>query len=529
MTTDCLILGGGLAGLWTAREIVRAGYSAVIVRDGRGASPWVHGFNRPVRPGDSARVFCEDTIKSGLGLSDPVLAEALCGDASVIFDEILEMGLHFNRNAEGDYQAIRPLGASYPRVVSIGNETGTAVMDRIWEEIGGKVFELPRARALELIKTDGRVTGAVVWDRDEKRFITVNARAVVLASGGFCGIYPVTTSKRDSGGDGCAMALNAGARLCDMEFIQFEPSAAVWPRELVGTSMITTLFFEGAVLRNRHGERFMTRYSPQAERVSKDMMARCIAAEIAGGNGTEHGGVYMDLTQVAREKLFTDYPMYVERYRSAGIDITTTWIELAPAAHTSLGGVMADADSYSGVTGLYVCGEMLGGLHGANRIGGSAGLETMVFGRRAGRSAARYLKSAPDVRETYAPVIPDGTERIADRLVEMRDIMSRTLERDVGVVRTAAGLEEAVSRLTELLEEAKLMRPVDADEAFGRMRLKNDLLTALALTLSALERKESLGCHTRADHPEPPERSYRVVVTLDELGYPKAERMDLDR
>ena len=524
-----MILGGGLAGLWAARETVRAGYGTVLVRDGRGASPWVHGFNRPVRPGDSARVFYEDTIKSGLGLSDPAMAEALCGDAGVVFDEILEMGLHFNRNAEGDYQAIRPLGASYPRVVSIGNETGTAVIEKIMEEIGGRITEYPHARALKLIKTDGAVTGALIWDRDEKHFINVKARAVILACGGFCGIYPVTTNKRDSGGDGFAMALEAGARLCDLEFIQFEPSAAVWPRELIGTSMITTLFFEGAVLRNRQGERFMTKYGPLAERVGKDVLARCIASEIASGNGTEHGGVYMDMTGVAREKLFTDYPMYVERYRAVGIDITSEWIELAPAAHTSLGGVAADAAGNGGVPGLFVCGEMIGGLHGANRIGGSAGLETMVFGRRAGRSAAAYLRNAPETADTAVPEKSFGSERIGGRLTEIRSAMGDILMKFVGVVRNGPGLEEAAARLTELLDEARGLVPADGDEAFRLMRLRNDLLTALSAALSALERKESLGCHNRADHPEPPEKNYRVVVTLDGRGYPKAERMDLDQ
>lgn len=229
----------------------------------------MHGFNVPVYPEDSADIFLQDTLASGQGLSDPALARALCQDAAEVFDEIRAMGLSFNREKDGSYQALRPLGASWPRVVSIGNETGAAILTRLKEMLKGSVTELPATRALKLLKDGSRVCGALAYDAAGKRWLNLRANAVVLACGGYCGIYPVSTNKRDSGGDGVAMAYEAGAELCDMEFIQFEPSAAVWPRELVGTSVITTLLFEGAVLRNRDGERFMLRYGPEGDRVSK--------------------------------------------------------------------------------------------------------------------------------------------------------------------------------------------------------------------------------------------------------------------
>ena len=528
MKTDCLILGGGLAGLWAAREAVRAGRRVILVQDGAGASPWVHGFNRPVRPGDSARVFWEDTQKSGLGLSDPALSEALCGDAGAVFDEIRAMGLSFNRGPDGEYQAIRPLGASYPRVVSIGNETGTAVMEKLREEIRGKITEIPRARALKLLKSGGRAAGALIWDQENGRWLTVGAGAVILACGGFCGIFPVSTNKRDSGGDGCAMALSAGARLCDMEFIQFEPSAAVWPEALIGTSMITTLFFEGAVLRNRLGERFMCAYGEQAERVGKDVLARCIAREIAEGRGTAHGGVFMDITGVPAEKLRRDYPMYVERYRNVGIDLTKEWIELAPAPHTALGGVVADADGRTDVPGLFACGEMIGGVHGANRIGGSAGLETMVFGRRAGRAAARYLASAPEAPEPDEPNVPYGQESIGETLAALRGAMRQALSEGLGAARNGETLARTAGTLTGLLEEARSLSGRDGGEAFRLYRLTNDLLTALSAAKAALARTESIGCHNRTDHPEPPGRAYRILITMGPGELPQTERLDLN-
>lgn len=306
--------------------------------------------------------FCRTRWRAGRDSATPLWARALCQDAAEIFDEIRAMGLSFNREKNGSYQALRPLGASWPRVVSIGNETGAAILTRLKETLQGSVTELSATRALKLLKDGSRVCGALAYDAAGKRWLNLRANAVVLACGGYCGIYPVSTNKRDSGGDGVAMAYEAGAELCDMEFIQFEPSAAVWPRELVGTSVITTLLFEGAVLRNRDGERFMLRYGPEGDRVSKDVMSRRIVAEIARGKGTEHGGIYMDITGVDPARLASGYQMYVQRYRNVGIDITKEWIELAPAPHTALGGVRVDAQGHSTVQGLFACGEVMGGL-----------------------------------------------------------------------------------------------------------------------------------------------------------------------
>lgn len=269
------------------------------------------------------------------------MASALCEDALDVFELLRSLNLSFNREGDG-YQMLRPLGASHPRVVSIGNETGVAVLKTLRKELEGRVDEWSETRALRLTTNGKQVTGALCYHRKDQSFTQVAAKTVVLACGGYCGIFPVSTNKRDSGGDGVAMAYEAGVRMCDMEFIQFEPSAALWPAALIGTSMITTLLFEGAVLRNREGERFMLRYGPEGEKVGKDVMARRIAEEVAAGHGTKHGGVYFDATAVGRERLESGYAMYVERYRAVGIDLASEWIELGPAPHTSLGGVQMD-------------------------------------------------------------------------------------------------------------------------------------------------------------------------------------------
>lgn len=516
IAVDCLILGGGLSGWMAARECVLAGLRPLIVHDGLGASPWVHGFNVPLAPGDSTERFLADTLNSGQGLSVPALAGALCGDALDVFEMLQSMGLAFNREGDG-YQLLKPLGSSYPRVASIGNETGTAILNTLRAQLQGDVDELSECRALRLLVRDGRVAGALCYNRKQQSWIHVLAKAVVLASGGYCGIFPVSTNKWDSGGDGAAMAYEAGTRMCDMEFIQYEPSAALWPASLIGTSMITTLLFEGAVLRNRSGERFMLRYGPEGERVGKDLLSRRIAAEVAAGRGTEHGGVYFDATGVGRERLEAGYAMYMARYRRAGIDLAAEWVELGPAPHTSLGGVMIDENGATGVQGLFACGEVTGGLHGANRIGGNAGLETLVFGRRAGRSAARFAREGDQLSIEEEPV-RYGAQSCRDSLQAIRQAMKQALQSALGPVRTERPMTEAEALLRECLAQAGGLCGRDAQEEFERLRLVNDLTTARMTVLSALMRDDTLGCHCREDFQDAAAQPYRVVIEKQGAG-----------
>ncbi len=519
---DCLIIGGGLSGWMAAYECVRQGKRPCLLQDGQGASPWVHGFNVPLDPADSVDAFVRDIEKSGQGLSDSGLARALAEDSVELFSFLNALGLHFNRTGDS-YRLLRPLGSSYPRVASIGSETGVEVLKALRAALNGQVEEWTHTRALRLLTCDGRVTGVQAYGQANRNWLNLEARATILSSGGYCGIYPVSTNKRDSGGDGVAMAFNAGAQLCDMEFIQFEPSAAVWPEQLIGTGVITTLLFEGAVLRNAKGERFMLRYGDAGEKVGKDVLTRFISREIASGNATEHGGVYMDVTGVSADRLQADYDMYVRRYRAAGIDLKTQWIELAPAPHTSLGGVRIQADGSTTLPGLFACGEVTGGLHGASRIGGNAGLETMVFGRRAGRSAAAYADTA---EETHAelPLPAYSGHSCAQRLKEMRTQMRDALGTGVNAIREAKTLQAAVRELTTLLHEARALHGVDAQEEFFCRRLENDLTAAALTATAANERKDTLGCHIRSDAPQASPLPYRVVLQAGDGGEIQAQK-----
>ena len=532
LKTDALIIGTGLSGLLAARTLTKKLPSAKIlmIGNGLGASPYVHGFNMMLHKDDSMQSFYDDTFFGGRGQSKPELAKALCDGSVDLFPVLEELGIEFNRK-NGEYSLLRPLGATHPRVASVGNHTGVAIMNAVRREFASNpnISALEDTRALRLFRMDGRVCGALTYQIKEKKFTVVVANAVILACGGFCNIYPFSTNMKDIGGDGIAMAFAAGADLCDLEFVQFEPSAAVAPAAIRGKSVITTMYYEGAVLRNTLGERFMLQYSKDAECVNKDVQSKYIFKEIKEGRGTKNGGVYFDATGVGRDRLNEQYDSYVKRYSDVGIDIATTPFEIAPAPHTSLGGVVVDEKCFSGVEGLYACGEIIGGLHGANRLGGNAGLETMVFGRIAGASAAEYLASAKAVSVTDADAddfIHDVLELEGDKTItaeflqSLRAKMENVLLDKLNVLRCGDELADAVDEIGDLLGalDASSMDGIGEELMFETMRLINDLQTAYFLAISAYTRSETCGCHVRTDCDEEADEKYRVVIRSTPAG-----------
>ncbi len=521
--TDVIVIGGGLTGTLAAYLLAKSKKNIIIVRDGRGASPHVAGFNvAGAEKGDSAEIFINDTIESAKGQADRKLVEILCRDSMKLPEFLKTIGFEFDTFEDGTLKARKSLGSSYSRVVGKGNSSGADILSILDSDLKkrGNVTLLEHSRAVRLFKSNNRVTGALVFNKRTEAFEVIQAHTVLLASGGYAGIFPFTSNSKDISGDTVAMALLSGAHATDMEFVQFEPSCAVWPLSLRGKGMITTLFYEGAVLTNSLGERFMLKNSSDGERVNKDVLARCIAKELREGRQSEHGGVWFDSTKVDPKRLLSAYEPFVTRYKNVGIDLMTEAVEVANAAHTSLGGVKVNDKCESDVLGLFAAGEALGNLHGVNRIGGSAGTETLVFSKH----VAEVIKNIK--AENWLEITDDAVDNMfkkrsnkvmsAERMAEIKAEASELIGRHLGVEREEAGLKIAAQKLEEFYNEVRsLTFGSTAKEVFEYFSLENFLITAVALAKSALLRDDSAGSHLRIDHTSPAERIYRTDVRLE--------------
>ena len=528
--SDVVVIGGGIAGLTAAYcTDMKKGQTLTLLAMGTGASPHVSGFNIPLHENDSVESFIEDTYISGQNLNDPDLVERLCRDSLDQVSFLESIGFEFDRDGEG-FVLRRPLGSTYPRVAGKGNVTGSILLSIMREELSKRegVTLYGALRALRLLVKDGSVKGVVAYDTENKKLICIETKAVVLATGGFCNIFPFSTNESDIGGDGIAMAYDAGATLTDMEFIQFEPCTAVAPQKIYGKAIMTTMFFENAVLRNNKGHRFMLDHGEDAERVNKDILSFWIRKEIENGNGGSNGGVWFDATDMDEERLRRAYDIFYKRYINCGIDLSKEQVEVAPAAHTSLGGVMISKDCSTQVKGLFACGEVIGGLHGANRIGGNAGLETIVFGRAAAESVKAYIsgqhesstednfKAFSELIENSANSSGDSKEDINEIALQMRTSMEKILIENLNVIRKEKGLQFAVDELGKLLNEVEGFTADTPEKYYVKMRLYNDIITARIATLSALERKESVGCHIRDEEKGETEGKYNIQVSRNE-------------
>jgi len=393
--TDVLIIGGGLAGWRAAEAAVNAGASVALVANGAGNSPDIHAINVPVRDDDSVELFVDDTLRSGRGGCNRELVEVLCRESVKLKDEF-----PFDRNPDGSYKLLQPLGCSVPRCVSIDHKIGAWALAKIKRELlRDGAIAVAKGRVVDLRNGGGIYIATVKAADDEGSVATHTARSVVVATGGWCGKYDFSDNPPELRGDGIEMAAALGAATRDMDQVQYEPTVALAPERLRGIPVITTMLFEGATFRNKDGEEFLA-----DKHANKDEISRAIQNEINHGRGSgtpespSVAGVWFDATKVPREILDTTYIDTVKRYAAAGVDIHTEPMLVAPAPHTSLGGLVIDArcrvlrDDGLPIPGLFAAGEVTGGIHGFNRIGGNAGTETLVFGRIAGGEAASFAR-----------------------------------------------------------------------------------------------------------------------------------------
>ena len=544
--TDVLIVGAGGAGLRGAIAAAEAGARVVVVCKsllGKAHTVMAEGgvaaALHNVAYQDTWEVHFADTMKGGKLINDWRMAEIHAKESPERVLELERWGAVFDRTWQGRIHQ-RPFGAhTYPRLAHIGDRTGLELIrtlqDRAVHTAGVDVHM--ETTVFKLLKSDGRIVGALAYVRADGSVILFRCNALLLASGGAGKMYRVTSNSWESTGDGTALAFDAGAQLRDMEMVQFHPTGMVWPTGVRGILVTEGVRGEGGVLRNKDGERFMERYDHERmELSSRDIVARAINSEILAGRGTPHGGAFLDITHRKPEFIKRKLPsMYEQFLKLAKVDITKQPMEVAPTIHYAMGGVHVDPESgASTVAGLFAAGEVASGLHGANRLGGNSLSDLLVFGKRAGEAAAgAALGDTPKVKPKLDPAQVD--EAIASLLAplsrpagespfklqaEIQDVLTQ----HAPIVRDGAKLEAGLAKIQDIGNRAERCGTGGSEtRAFNpgwhtASDIRSMLVNAEALLRSALERKESRGAHARADYPKTDEQLGRVTFVVEKTA-----------
>jgi succinate dehydrogenase/fumarate reductase flavoprotein subunit len=530
LETDVLVIGGAGAGARAAIEAQDHGAAVAMLSKGpvgrSGTTPqaWpsFEAAFGAADPRDTPQVHFEDTVREGRLLGDENLVWAMASEAPDRVVDLESYGVRFEKE-DGRFVQVHHPGQTYPRCLIIkGGGYGLGAGLRREVRRRSEIDVLPDVMVTRLLLGDGRVVGATGLNLRDGSFVEVRAKATVLATGGYEQLWETTDTAHDTTGDGLALAYRAGAELVDMEMVLYYPTVIVHPQELAGTlvqyeGLLRPTYVAGKLL-NAEGEEFL----PPGPLPVRDVLMRLMFDEIKEGRGTDHGGLYIDIT--SSPKSSDEIDALLRKLRSLpfnnlkdlGIDVKTSRIEVAPGLHFSLGGVHITERGETTVPGLYAAGEITGNVHGANRLSGNALAETQVFGARAGRFAAREAASLsqlarahPDEVEAEAQKIEALFSRKRDgvRPLELKAEVKALMERYVGVPRDRDGLNRALAELHRLEREVLPRIHAIGPRAFNneyREALEVSLMldTAKAVVVSALLREESRGHHQRSDYPE---------------------------
>jgi succinate dehydrogenase / fumarate reductase flavoprotein subunit len=525
MSTSVLVIGTGGAGLRASIELAQRGVQVLAVGKRRKhdahttlAAGGINAALGTMDPEDSWQQHAADTLRESYFVADPAIVETVARNAAGGIKDLENWGMPFAREEDGRISQ-RFFGAhKYRRTAYAGDYTGLEIQRTLMRRAAElDVQIIDSIYITRLLVADGTVFGAYGFDIVDGTPVQIHADAVILAAGGHTRIWRHTSSRRDENtGDSFRLAALAGARIRDAELVQFHPSGLLEPDDAAGTLVSEAARGEGGILTNALGERYMERYDPERMELStRDRVALAGYTEITSGRGTDKGGVYLDVSHLPREVILQKLPrVYRTLIDLQMLDITTTKMEIAPTAHYSMGGVwVAPEDHGTGVDGLYAIGEASSGLHGANRLGGNSLIELLVYGRITGEHAAEYAASRTNVRRDHSAVESARAE-MQSLLSERGTESARRLQREVrnlmtehaGVVRTGQGLQDGLRKLAALEERARHVTAhpdiAGYDDLAHGYDLLGSLLAARATLECALERRETRGCHNRADFPE---------------------------
>jgi succinate dehydrogenase flavoprotein subunit len=578
---DVVVIGAGGSGLRAAIEARARGLKTAIISKslfGKAHTVMAEGGAAAamgnVNPNDNWQVHFRDTMRGGKFLNNPRMAELHAKEAPDRVWELEAWGALFDRTKDGKISQRNFGGHEYPRLAHVGDRTGLEMIRTLQQRVvalqqqDSYEFGDPEARIRVFAETtvtrllkdpSGRIAGAFGYIRDTGKFVLFEAPAVVLATGGIGRTFKVTSNSWEYSGDGHALALLAGAKLMNMEFVQFHPTGMVWPPSVRGILVTESVRGDGGVLRNSEGKRFMFNYVPDVfraqyaeteeeadrwytdpdhnrrppELLPRDEVARSINSEIKAGRGSPHGGIFLDIaSRRSPEYILQRLPSMHHQFKElADVDITKEPMEIGPTCHYVMGGVEVDPDTAaSSVPGLFAAGEVSGGMHGSNRLGGNSLSDLLVFGKRAGDGAADYLESLGASKP--AVVQADLDAAMAEALEPLNRVegespyavhaeLQQMMNDLVGLIRREDEVKTALADLEKFKERAAVVA-VPGERAYNpgwhySIDLRNMLLVAECVAMAALERQESRGGHTRDDYPamSPEWRKVNLILSLD--------------
>jgi succinate dehydrogenase / fumarate reductase flavoprotein subunit len=581
---DVLVIGAGGAGLRAAIEASAAGVKVGLICKsllGKAHTVMAEGGMAAamgnVDDRDSWKVHFADTMRGGQYINNWRMAELHAKEAPARVHELEAWGAVFDRTKEGKISQRNFGGHRYPRLAHVGDRTGLEMIRTLQDHgIHQGITVHMEYTIVSLLKDGDRVVGAFGYDRERGRFRIFKAKAVVVCTGGLGRAYKVTSNSWEGTGDGVSLAYHAGAELLDMEFIQFHPTGMIWPPSVTGILVTESVRGEGGVLRNKDGKRFMyddipenyksqtstdpeegwryTQNDKNAKRppelLTRDHVARCINREVKAGRGSPHGGVFLDISWIkekipnSAEHIKRKLPsMYHQFMQLANLDITKEPMEIGPTTHYAMGGIRVNGDTQAtNVPGLFAAGECAAGLHGANRLGGNSLSDLIVFGKRAGEYAAKFAKENSSgaindaqveaaAREALEPFERGATTgATADGPYQVQNELQTMMQQLVGIVRLENEMTQALAGISKLKERSAKVAVYGHREYnpgwHTAIDLKHLLTISEAITIAAIDRKESRGGHFREDFPnkDPEAVKYNSVISKAADGSMKLRR-----
>jgi succinate dehydrogenase/fumarate reductase flavoprotein subunit len=566
---DVLVIGGGSAGLRAAIEAHDSGIDDILIisKSLKGdphtvlARGGINAALGTMDKEDNWMVHAADTLREGEFIADYERVELLCKNAPNAVNELVNWGARFHREDDGRLTQ-RFFGAhTYRRTVFYQDWTGKEIIRVLLEQISKRKIEiLDDIYILKILKSDTlnekrkqtKIIGALGVDFKKREFVIFECRSLIIAGGGYTRVYDVSSSRIfENYGEGMVLAYEIGADLVDMEMVQFHPTGMVWPEKALGILATEAIRGEGGILLNSRGERFMKKYDPERMELGpRDVVARANYNEIEAGRGTEHGGVWLDVTHLPKEKILERLTTMYEQFKNLdGIDISKEKMEVGPTAHYSMGGIVVDMKCRTKkIRGLFAVGEVISQIHGANRLGGNSLLDTMVFGKIAGREAAKLTKEEAgkkkkkekeknessllesNVNDQRKEIDADfnfnfdidGDIFIVKEPIAFRNEIQKLMKQNAGIIREKAKLENGLKRILELkkefyskdniIKEFRIDDDDDKENIVLTWEVKSSLVICEAIIRSALEREESRGAHYRSDFPNLDDKKWKVNI-----------------